>query len=135
MSRVEQTSFLVHVQIRSRSGPNCFPRRPHHCPTHVFGGMPQWWTRRGCVASMHELKPPPPVLLVQAPLPPPEWMASSPLLPGVLSRPRALLLALYRGNATASTMADCLSSHPLRYSLLRAFLAQAKFLSATAVSF
>jgi len=107
----------------------------HIVARHMFGGMPQWRTRCWCVASMRELKPPAPVLLVQAPLPPPEWMASSPILPGVLSRPRALLLALYRGNAAASTMAGCLSSHPLCYSLLRAFLAQAKCLSATAVSF
>ena len=59
----------------------------HIVARHVFGGMPQWRTRRWCVASMRELKPPPPVLLVQVPLPPPEWMASSPLLPGVLFRP------------------------------------------------
>ena len=79
--------------------------RPHHCCS-----VPLPSTRDGDTPSRSQTVPTPP------------------------ARPHSLLLALRRGNAAASAVADGMSSHLPQCSLLRASSAQAKYLSASAVS-
>ena len=93
--------------------PNSAWKRPkfvshagHSVARQLFDEMSQRVTRVQCVSTMQEHRVPSSLLHTDACSYPPEWMASSPLLPGVLSRPQTLLLALYRrDDAAASTMA------------------------------
>ena len=120
------------------SSPNSAWKRPkfvshagHSFARQLFDEMSQQVTRVQCVSTMQEHRVPSSLLHTDACACPPEWMASSPLLPSVLS---CLALARHRENAAASAMADGPSSHLPQCSLLRAFSAQPNHLSASAAS-
>ena len=134
MGRVEQSSLLAQSPNRPVWSPKTRPTwatsLPDTCSVECLNGR----TRRWCVATMHRHRVPSSVLHTDACPCPPEWMVSSPFLPGVLSRPRSRSTAPYCGNAATSAMAADLSSHQPQCLLLHASPAQAKHLSACAVS-